>query len=105
MFAATIVTLQFSLGAKSDPGSSVNVVGPPVTVAECVPEVAHEIVNQEPLMLTGSLKVTEMFALTDTSTAPFVGIVVCTPGAWSLDDAVTEMSSIPTHSSLPTAFV
>src|SRR5262245_55716199 len=64
-FAATMVTVQFSLEAKSEVGSRVNVVGPPETVAAWVPDVPQTIENQEPVTFTGSLNVTEMFALTE----------------------------------------
>ena len=97
--------MQVSLEAKFTAGSSVNVVGPPLVTAVWAPELAQEIVNQVPATFTGSLKAIETFASTGTSTAPFVGVVDCTAGAWSAAAAVTEMSSTPTHSSLPTAFV
>src|SRR4051794_15601393 len=104
-FAATIVAVQDSLEAESEVGSRVKVVGPPVTAAAWVPDVAQTIENQEPVTLTGSVKVTERFEPTATSVAPFEGVVVCTAGAWSPAPAVTEISSTPTHSSEPPASV
>src|SRR5919202_2763050 len=81
--AAKTVTVQVSLAAKSEDGSSVKVVGPPLTVALCEPLVPQEIEYQEPLTFTGSLKVIETFAFTATSAAPFAGVVLETDGATS----------------------
>src|SRR5829696_1086540 len=61
--------------------------------------------NQLPLTSTGSSNVTERFASRATSVAPSRGEVVWTAGASSIGDATTPMSSMPTHSSLPVAFV
>src|SRR5262249_12079928 len=84
---------------------SVNVTGPPETVAAWLPDVPQTIENQDPVTFTGSLNVTEIFALTETSTAPLEGVLDCTTGAWSPAVAVPAMSSPPTRSSLPTASV
>ena len=106
-WAATIVTVHSSLGVKSVSGFRVNVDGPPVTVPVWAPLVAHEIEFQAPDTSTGSLKVTETSASTATPVASFAGIVDWTAGAASptIGVPVTEMSSMPTHSSLPTASV
>jgi hypothetical protein len=81
--AATIVTVHVSPKAKLVPGSSVNVVGPPLTEAACEPLVPHEIVVQLPVTFTGSLNVTLTFELTATSVAPAAGVVLLTAGAAS----------------------
>ena len=60
--------MQLSPGAKSLPGSTVNVVGPPRTFAAWSPLVAHEIVIAPAATSTGSVKVIE----TETSTAVHV---------------------------------
>src|SRR5919199_1051619 len=82
-FAAKTVTVQVSLDAKSAVGSSVKVVGPPLTAAVWEPLVPQEIEYQEPLTFTGSLKVIETLAFTATSVAPFAGVVLETDGATS----------------------
>ena len=101
--AARIVTVQVSLAARVWAMSITYEVGPPVTEAVCRPEVLHAIVYQT-MTFTGSLKLTVMFESTGTPVAPSAGSVDCTVGAASEADAVTEMSSTPTHSSLPVAF-
>src|SRR5215208_1909810 len=50
---AVTVTVHVSPVAKFVAGSSVNVVGPPLTVAACEPLVAQAIVNQAPVTFTG----------------------------------------------------
>ena len=82
-FAAKTVTVHVSAVAKSVVGSSVKVVGPPETVAECPSLVPHEIENQLPLTLTGSLKVIVTLLSTAMSAAPFAGVVAATNGAAS----------------------
>src|SRR6187455_2946064 len=96
-FAAKTVTVQLSPFAKFESGLSVKDCGPPETAAVCAPEVAHEIVNQLPVTFTSSLKVSETFASTATSVAPFAGVVACTDGGWSTVEPVIETSSTPTH--------
>src|SRR5215207_11239978 len=81
--AATTVTVQRSPPAKSTPGLSVKVVGPPVTTAVCAPLVAQETVNQLPATFTGSLKVMLMSALVVAPVAPFAGVVDETAGGVS----------------------
>src|SRR5205085_1332359 len=81
--AAITVSVQDSEFAKSTSGSSVKLVGPPLTAAACVPLVAHESVYHEPVTFTGSLKVTATFAFVATPSAPPTGDVVVTDGALS----------------------
>ena len=102
---ATIVRVQSSLPAKSVAGSRVKVVGPPLTVAGWVPLPAHEMSNHEPATSTGSLNVTCRFASTgDVDRA--IGGRRAGDGRRRIGrDAVTEMSSTPTHSSIPGASV
>src|SRR3954471_13692559 len=82
-WAAKTVTVQVSPAEKSVPGSSVNVVGPPLVVALCDPLVPHEIESQAAPSVTGSLNVTEMFAAVATSVAPALGVVELIRGAAS----------------------
>src|SRR3989442_726559 len=80
---ASTVTVQLSENEKSDVGSSVNVVGPPLWAAVCEPLVMHTIVNQVLETFTGSLNVTVMVVLKPTPTAPSSGEVAVTAGAVS----------------------
>ena len=57
--------------------------GPPATAAACMPLVAHSMLNQLPLAVTASLKLTSMLALVATFVAPFVGTVLVTVGGMS----------------------
>ena len=77
---ACTVTVQDSFSTKSVSGLSVNVVGPPLTVAVWLPLVTQLMSNQVPVTFTGSLKVMSTFAFTATSPAPFAGVVVVTDG-------------------------
>jgi hypothetical protein len=93
-FAARTVTVQLSFRAKASSGSSVNVRGPPVAVAACVPDVAQAIENQSPVVETSSLNVMSMSASSATSEAPDAGSLAVTRGAWSgsaSQDRVTEL--------------
>src|SRR5918999_1597837 len=83
-FAARTVTVQLSFSAKSLPGSSVYVAGPPDTVAGCAPLVEHEIENQSPVVETSSLNVMLMPESRATSAAPEAGVVAVTRGASSV---------------------
>src|SRR2546423_15436771 len=66
-------------------GSSVIVEpGEPVTVKACAEAVGHSSVNELPVAVTDSLKVTSMFAVFDTSVAPSAGLVLVTLGAASV---------------------
>src|ERR1051325_11172726 len=60
--AATTVTVQLTPPVKSVVGSSVNVVGPPLSAKACAPEVVQEIVNEEAVAFTASSNVMLMFA-------------------------------------------
>src|SRR5213076_2218756 len=82
-FAANTVTVQLSEPTKSESGSSVNVVGPPLTVAVWPPLELQEIEYQLPVPFTGSLKVIVTLLFRATSPAPFAGLVLDTVGAWS----------------------
>src|SRR5437763_10649734 len=82
-FAAKIVTVHVSAPAKSASGSSVKVVGPPLTVAVWPPLEPQEIENQLPATFTGSLNVIVTLLFSATSPAPLAGLVLVTVGAWS----------------------
>src|SRR5262245_16506225 len=88
---ATIVTVHSSLKPKSAVGSSVKVVGPPLTEAVCEPLLAQEIVYQLPDTLTASLNVTLTFELSGTPVAPFAGFVLLTLGAVSAGAATVRV--------------
>ena len=60
-----------------------NVVGPPLTVAEWLPLTTHWIVNQGSVTFTGSLKVSEIDDPVATSVAPFDGTLETRLGALS----------------------
>src|SRR5947207_6801261 len=85
-------TEHVSLLAKSVSGSSVKVVGPPVTVAVCAPLVRHTIRNQDPMTSTGSLNVTVMLLPTGIPAAPAAGVRAVRVGgsspvqAWRAED-------------------
>ena len=81
-FAAKIVAVQLSSVAKSVEGSSVNVVGPPATLAVRGP--LAQVMSYHPTAAsTGSVNVMVMFDETPTPLAPFVGVVDATAGATS----------------------
>src|ERR687884_2332244 len=82
-FAAKTVTVQVSEPTKSLSGSSVNVVGPPLTAAVWPSLELHEIENQLPVTFTGSLKVIVTLLDRATSPAPLDGLVLETVGAAS----------------------
>ena len=93
-----------SPGVKSEWGR-LKVVGPPVGATVWVP--LSQTISTVPVTVTGSLNVTPTGALAGTFMAPLVGVVLTTVGGKSvvLGVPVIEMSSIPTHSSLPVALV
>src|ERR671935_2223792 len=93
-FAAKTVTVQVSPWTKSAVGSSVKVVGPPLTDVVWPSLVPHEIEYQLPVTSTGSVKVMEMFALTATSVAPFAGEVLETAGAASVGQMKTGLRRV-----------
>jgi hypothetical protein len=94
-WAATIVTVQVSLPTRSVSGLSVQVVGPPETVAVCAPEVVQEMVNHVPVTSTGSLKVTVMSEVGFTPSALSAGVVAVTVGAASTSIVTVAVSSTP----------
>src|SRR2546421_4410275 len=83
--AASTVTVQTAPLGRFAPGSSV-IVEPvePLTVKHCAEPVGHSSVNELPDAVTGSLKVTSMFAFFATSIAPSAGLVLVTLGAASV---------------------
>src|SRR5262245_51525132 len=81
--AANTVTVHASPPAKSETGSSVKLCRPPATDAACRPLDTQAMLNQEPLAVTGSLKLTVMFAPGETFVAPFAGLVPVTVGGRS----------------------
>src|SRR6476660_2118713 len=81
--AAVTVRVQESPSAKSAEGSSVKVVGPPVTARVLAPEREHESANAPEVTSTGSEKVIVGLASTATPEAPSVGAVEDTLGATS----------------------
>src|SRR5947208_11868286 len=82
--AARTVTVQTAPFGRFDVGSSVIVEpGEPLRVNDCAEPVGHSSVNELPLAVTGSLKLTTMFAFLATSVAPSAGVVVLTLGAAS----------------------
>src|ERR671935_1680771 len=82
-FAAKTVTVHVSEPTKSASGSSVKVVGPPLTAAVWPSLELQEMENQLPVTFTGSLNVIVMLLDSATSPAPFAGLVLDTVGAWS----------------------
>ena len=84
------VTVQSSLFAKSTAGSSVNLVGPPLTAATCAPLETHEIENHGSTTSTASSKVIAMLAPAATAGAPDAGLVEATAGAASTASVVKD---------------
>src|SRR2546423_13864545 len=88
--AASTVTVQTVPFGRFEVGSSVIVEpGEPLTENACALPVGHSSVNELPVAVTGSLKVTSMLASFATSTAPSAGLVLETLGAASC--VVNEM--------------
>src|SRR5438270_10978332 len=82
-FAITL-TEQIAASGRSLVGSSViEEPGEPLTVKLSGVPVGHSSVNELPEAVTGSLKLTAMFAFTATCVAASAGDVVVTDGAWS----------------------
>src|SRR2546427_8963005 len=79
-----MVTAQVSCATRPAVGFSETVVGQPVEAAGCAPLREQEIVNHGTVTVTGSLNVTEIFALNATPLAPADGTVPLTSGGWSL---------------------
>src|ERR1044071_1757527 len=91
--AATTVTVHVSPSVKSESGLSVQVVGPDLRLYECVPELVHEIVNEEPPALTGSSNVTVML-VAGMETEAFVGVVAVTLGGVSVVNDQTKFAAM-----------
>src|SRR4051794_9661079 len=84
MLAATTVTVQIVASGRSAVGSSViDEPGEPLTEKLFAVLLGHSSVNELPLAVTGSLKLTTTFAFTATWSAPFAGDVLVTDGAAS----------------------
>src|SRR5947207_227355 len=82
--AASTVTVQTVPFGRFEVGSSVIVEpGEPLTLNAWALPVGHSSVNELPVAVTGSLKVTSMFVVLATSTAPSAGLVLETLGAAS----------------------
>src|SRR6185436_7842862 len=90
--AAMTVTVQVSPPVKSLSGSIVNVVGPPLRLYECVPDVVHEIVNEEPPALTASSNVT-VTLVSGAVVLAFVGVVALTLGGLSVVNDQTKLAA------------
>ncbi len=89
--AAKIERVQLSPNAKSTLGSTVKVVGPPVTSVSAtlrVPLVAQTIWNQSPATVTASVNVIVRFALS-AAVPPSAGTVAATAGAASTPKVMT----------------
>src|ERR687883_1944192 len=81
MLAATAVTVQVVPSGRSDVGSRVmDEPGEPLTANAFDEPVGHSSVNELPLTVTDSLKLTTMFVFTATWSAPSAGEVVVTNG-------------------------
>src|SRR5918912_3946288 len=81
---ASTVTVQTSPFGRFEVGSSVIAEpGEPLTENACAEPVGHSSVNELPLAVTGSLKLTTMFVFTATWSAASAGDVVVTVGAAS----------------------
>src|SRR5919206_1250998 len=84
MFAATAVTVQVVPSGRWEVGSRVIAEpGEPLTAKAFEEPVGHSSVNELPLTVTDSLKLTTMFEFTATWSAPSAGEVVVTEGAAS----------------------
>src|SRR5436190_968739 len=97
--AATTVTVQVSPPVKSVVGSSVNVVGPPLSANVCAPDVVHEIVNEDAAALTASSNVTVTLVSGDVVLA-LVGVVAVTLGGLSVVNDQTKFASMLSGGSL-----
>src|SRR5436190_21711911 len=97
--AATTVTVQVSPPVKSVVGSSLNVVGPPLSANVCAPDVVHEIVNEDAAALTASSNVTVTLVSGDVVLA-LVGVVAVTLGGLSVVNDQTKFASMLSGGSL-----
>ena len=83
LFAITL-TAHVVPSGRSAVGSSVaDEVPEPLTAKVFAVPLGHSRLNELVEKVTGSLKLTVMFAFTATWVAPFAGDVVVTDGAWS----------------------
>src|SRR5204862_113690 len=82
--AASTVAVHSSPLPKSVFGSTVHVVGPPLTVTVCAPVLAQLTVTELLVIVTGSLNVTLRFVFVATVTEPLVGVTAVTDGAASM---------------------
>src|SRR5436190_171369 len=87
--AATTVTVQVSPPVKSVVGSSVNVVGPPLSANVCAPVVVQLTVTELLVIVTGSLNVTVRIVSAATVREPLVGVTAVTLGAASIENEKT----------------
>src|SRR6185436_6936548 len=79
--AASTVAVHSSPLPKSEVGSTVQVVGPPLTLTRCAPVLAQLIVTELLVIVTGSLKSTVRFVFVATPVAPLIGVTAVTDGA------------------------
>src|SRR5215203_5511308 len=91
-------TPQVDVAGKSVVGSSVKVVGPPLTVAGWSPS-GHVIANQVPVTLTGSLNVIVTLLSSATPVALSAGVVAVMKGAASPEQSrsAEEVLSVSTQ--------
>src|SRR5205823_5049983 len=82
-FAITLTEQTVPSGRLLVGSSVIDDPGEPLTVKLSGVPVGHSIVNELPLAVTGSLKLTTTFALTATCVAPSAGDVLVTDGAAS----------------------
>ena len=83
-----MATVHASPSTKSASGSSVNVRGPPLTTAVCIPLLVQEISNHEPVTETSSLNITVTSVSRATCVASLAGVVSVTVGASLAHDRV-----------------
>src|SRR5690348_14551529 len=105
--AARIVQVQLSFAANAGAGVSEYTLGPPLTLAICVPDTVHWIEYHGSLTVTGSLKLTASVADGATLLAPEPGVVATTDGVTSTGGVPSTeklTSSMARPSSLPETF-
>src|SRR5436190_2675799 len=90
--AATTVTVQVSPPVKSAVGSSVNVVGPPLSANVCAPDGVHESVNEDAAALSAAWKVTVTLPPRDGVPA-LAGAVAAPLGAWPVGNVQTAIAN------------
>src|SRR2546423_578926 len=82
-FAITVTVQTVPFGRSAFGSSVIGERGEPLTLNACALPVGHSSVNELLVAVTGSLKVTSMFAVFATSIAPSAGLVLETLGAAS----------------------